>query len=146
MNLCRKGFRCHLVLPLLFYSTPKTLVASFFTSSSSMAPYVTHRENGVITVSPKVESEQSGLVVICHGLGDTAEGFVDVAEVCYLDTKMFLILPFNSNIWVVIYSIMYRILLQYLLTNNDMHIFRKSIWLLKCHTSNLFSQLHLHNQ
>lgn len=46
-----------------------------------MAPYVTHRENGVITVSPKVESDQSGLVVICHGLGDSAEGFVDVAEV-----------------------------------------------------------------
>jgi lysophospholipase-2 len=45
-----------------------------------MAPYVTHRENGVITVSPKIESEQSGLVVISHGLGDSAEGFVDVAE------------------------------------------------------------------
>ncbi len=46
-----------------------------------MAPFVTSRENGVITVSPKNEAEQSGLVVISHGLGDTAEGFVDVAEV-----------------------------------------------------------------
>lgn len=45
-----------------------------------MAPYVTQRNNGVITISPKVESSQSGLVVISHGLGDSAEGFVDVAE------------------------------------------------------------------
>lgn len=33
-----------------------------------------------MTVAPKNEAEQSGLVVICHGLGDTAEGFVDVAQ------------------------------------------------------------------
>jgi predicted esterase len=36
---------------------------------------------GTITVSPRNEGDQSGLVVICHGLGDSAEGFVDVAEV-----------------------------------------------------------------
>lgn len=37
--------------------------------------------NGLITVSPKDEGDQSALVVISHGLGDTAEGFADVAEV-----------------------------------------------------------------
>jgi lysophospholipase-2 len=31
-------------------------------------------------VAPRNEAAQSGLVVISHGLGDTAEGFVDVAE------------------------------------------------------------------
>lgn len=43
--------------------------------------FLTERaDNGVITVSPRNEAQQSGLVVICHGLGDSAEGFVDVAE------------------------------------------------------------------
>jgi len=42
--------------------------------------FSTHRDNGLITVTPKNEGGQSGLVVICHGLGDSAEGFVDVAE------------------------------------------------------------------
>ena len=37
--------------------------------------------DGLITVSPKNEGDQSALVVISHGLGDTAEGFADVAEV-----------------------------------------------------------------
>lgn len=38
------------------------------------------RTGTTITVSPKNESDQSGLVVISHGLGDTAEGFADVAQ------------------------------------------------------------------
>ena len=47
-----------------------------------MAPFITERDGkGTITVSPKNEADQSGLVVICHGLGDSAEGFSDVAEV-----------------------------------------------------------------
>lgn len=47
-----------------------------------MSTFITHRDpsNGLITVTPKNQVEQSGLVVICHGLGDTAEGFLDVAE------------------------------------------------------------------
>ena len=47
-----------------------------------MSTYTTERDgSGTITVSPKNEASQSGLVIICHGLGDTAEGFSDVAEV-----------------------------------------------------------------
>lgn len=43
--------------------------------------HITERDgSGTITVSPRNEATQSGLVVICHGLGDTAEGFEDVAE------------------------------------------------------------------
>jgi hypothetical protein len=37
--------------------------------------------DGTITVTPQNEADQSALMVICHGLGDTAEGFADVAEV-----------------------------------------------------------------
>lgn len=78
---CKRGFRCSkLLVPFLLHSsTQRTFVSSFFTNT--MAPFVTQRENGIITISPKNEAEQSGLVVISHGLGDTAEGFVDVAEV-----------------------------------------------------------------
>lgn len=53
---------------------------SCYTPISRMS-YATQRDGGTITVSPKNEADQSGLVVICHGLGDTAEGFADVAEV-----------------------------------------------------------------
>jgi len=47
-----------------------------------MSPFTTYRSScdGLITITPNNQTEQSGLVVICHGLGDTAEGFVDVAE------------------------------------------------------------------
>ena len=44
--------------------------------------HTTQRDgSGTITVAPSNEAEQSALIVISHGLGDTAEGFVDVAEV-----------------------------------------------------------------
>jgi len=46
-----------------------------------MSTHSTHRDNkGVVTVRPRNETEQSALVVICHGLGDSAEGFADFAE------------------------------------------------------------------
>lgn len=43
--------------------------------------FTTERKDGVITVAPANEGDQSALVVICHGLGDSSEGFADVAEV-----------------------------------------------------------------
>ena len=49
---------------------------AFFTMSTTE-----RTSDGLITVSPKNEGDQSALVVISHGLGDTAEGFADVAEV-----------------------------------------------------------------
>ncbi len=36
--------------------------------------------DGTILVAPRNEADQSASIIICHGLGDTAEGFVDVAE------------------------------------------------------------------
>ena len=50
-------------------------------SFSSMSSFTERDGKGTITVSPKRESDQSGLLVISHGLGDSAEGFVDVVEV-----------------------------------------------------------------
>jgi hypothetical protein len=42
---------------------------------------ILHEKNGTIIVTPSNESSQTATIVICHGLGDTAEGFADVAEV-----------------------------------------------------------------
>ncbi|KAL9189992.1 hypothetical protein ACHAXT_009667 [Thalassiosira profunda] len=36
--------------------------------------------DGTITLTPANEASQSATVIICHGLGDSAEGFADVAE------------------------------------------------------------------
>ena len=44
---------------------------------SSMAPLIERSGDGTITVSPANEADQSALVVICHGLGDSSEGFAD---------------------------------------------------------------------
>lgn len=72
-----KAIRCQALATLLLCKKFQT-VASF--SSRAMSHVTERSDNGVITVSPRNEAQQSGLVVICHGLGDTGEGFVDVAE------------------------------------------------------------------
>ena len=44
--------------------------------------FITERDGkGTITISPKNEALQSGLVVLLHGLGDSAEDMAEVAEV-----------------------------------------------------------------
>lgn len=66
---------------LAAFTTKYTTQAAYSSFSSSKMSYITTREsNGLVTVAPRDESKQSALVVICHGLGDSAEGFVDVAE------------------------------------------------------------------
>jgi hypothetical protein len=55
-------------------------IRAYSTSRMSSASR-TIRDKGTITVSPKNDADQSALIVISHGLGDSAEGFVDVAEV-----------------------------------------------------------------
>jgi predicted esterase len=57
---------------------------SAFAFSTRMSTHATERSDGTVTISPRNEASQSGLVVICHGLGDSAEGFADVAEVSLL--------------------------------------------------------------
>ena len=63
---------------VLSNNSRSSTVLAFSTMSHS-----TERSNGTITVAPRNEAAQSALVVICHGLGDSAEGFADVAEVCW---------------------------------------------------------------
>ena len=57
-----------------------TLVLSRGTRAMSSKTHFTQRDGTTITVAPRNESKQSGLVVISHGLGDTAEGWTDAAE------------------------------------------------------------------
>lgn len=65
------------LLPLLAFTSFTRSLSNRATSMS----FTTERSGGTITVSPRNEADQSGLIVISHGLGDTAEGFADVAEV-----------------------------------------------------------------
>lgn len=58
-----------------------TVVLSFTPKLSRSMSVTTRGSSGTIIVAPRNQAAQSGLVVISHGLGDTAEGFVDVAEV-----------------------------------------------------------------
>ena len=63
----------------LFHLWPHNLKLKM--SSGGGGGHITTRQgNGTILVSPRNESDQSASIIICHGLGDTAEGFVDVAE------------------------------------------------------------------
>ena len=60
---------------LVVFSLLTHPMASF--SSSSQAPTIL-RDGGTITITPA--QPHSALVVVTHGLGDSAEGFADVAE------------------------------------------------------------------
>jgi hypothetical protein len=54
-----------------------------YMTSKMSSTFMTVRDNGTITISPKNDADQSALIIISHGLGDSAEGFVDVAEVIW---------------------------------------------------------------
>ena len=60
------GVKIHPIAPQL------TATMTFTTSRDS---------NGTITVSPRNEVHQTATIVLCHGLGDSAQGWEDVAEV-----------------------------------------------------------------
>ena len=93
----RTAHHCHLKTPLAQFTASFGLfllagplqqqAQSFSTSSSSFFRYpnmnsITERDGkGTITMTPKNEADQSALLVICHGLGDTSDGFDDVADV-----------------------------------------------------------------
>ena len=48
--------------------------------TTSMTFNTSHESNGTIVVAPRNEVDQTATVVMCHGLGDTAQGWEDVAE------------------------------------------------------------------
>ena len=59
---------------------PSSHEASSFRRAMSTSTTTSRTSDGTITVSPRRETDQSALVVVCHGLGDTAEGFGDGVE------------------------------------------------------------------
>lgn len=64
-----------------YCSLAATTSAAFAAAPHAAMSFSTERSgDGTITVAPRNEADQSALMVICHGLGDTAEGFADVAE------------------------------------------------------------------
>lgn len=70
-------------LPAFFVTNRQSIrpVFATFSTYNMASTHVTERDGkGTVTVSPKNEASQSGLVVICHGLGDNAESYADVAE------------------------------------------------------------------
>lgn len=76
--LLARASLCRSILAAALTAFSRPASASFYSPSMS----VTERDaSGTITISPRNEADQSALVVIAHGLGDTAEGFADVAEV-----------------------------------------------------------------
>jgi hypothetical protein len=79
-----------------------------YSSFSGMSTFITERAGGgncIITVSPKDESKQSALVVIAHGLGDTSEGFADVAEVRRLKVGRVRVCVFSASLFFSNYSL-----------------------------------------
>lgn len=69
----------------LFLLAGPLQAAQSFSSSTYNMNFITERDGkGTITMTPKNEADQSALLVICHGLGDTSDGFDDVAEVRFL--------------------------------------------------------------
>jgi predicted esterase len=62
-----------------------------------MSYSVSREGDGLIVISPKNEAKQTATVVICHGLGDSAEGFEDVAQVCMLRLSLIQCTSMPSN-------------------------------------------------
>ena len=69
---------CYTLPALLSLLSPSPPVAVANAYSYGMTtPTIERSGDGTLTVSPANESDQSALVVICHGLGDSSEGFAD---------------------------------------------------------------------
>jgi len=78
--------------PSLFFTTSLSLSPHFLlhssrvvrglsSASSSTALHSISRSNdGTVIISPKDEAQHSATVVLCHGLGDTANGWVEPTQ------------------------------------------------------------------
>ena len=76
--------------PTLFFATTLSLSSSFITRSRRVAAVrglsalhaVSRSKDGTVVISPRDEAQHSATVILCHGLGDTAEGWVEPTQVC----------------------------------------------------------------
>ena len=78
--------------PSLFFTTSLTLSSSHLrhgggmrvrTASSSLQQHSITKQNndGTIIIEPKDANRHSASVILCHGLGDTANGWAQPAQV-----------------------------------------------------------------
>jgi hypothetical protein len=66
-----------------FFSSGGTTSMQQWSHGGNKFISIRDRKDGTIVVSPNDERLQSATIIICHGLGDTAEGWSDVAEVFF---------------------------------------------------------------
>ena len=72
--------------PSLFFTSSLSLSSSFIARSRVTAVRGLHAisrsDDGTVVISPTDETHHSATVVLCHGLGDTAEGWIEPTQVC----------------------------------------------------------------
>ena len=76
--------------PSLFFTTSLSLSSNFIarrsrvTAVRGLHAISRSNEDGTVVISPSDETHHSATVVLCHGLGDTAEGWVEPTQVCFV--------------------------------------------------------------
>lgn len=72
--------------PSLFFTTSLSLSSHFLQSrsvrglSSTSRLAISQSNDGTVIISPEDESQHSATVILCHGLGDTANGWVEPTQ------------------------------------------------------------------
>mmetsp|Transcript_11287 Transcript_11287/g.20696 ORF Transcript_11287/g.20696 Transcript_11287/m.20696 type:complete len:340 (+) Transcript_11287:48-1067(+) len=71
--------------PSLFFTTSLTLSSHLrhgvrVRAASSLQATTTRQGDGTIIIAPDDDSRHSATVILCHGLGDTADGWTDPAQ------------------------------------------------------------------
>eukprot|EP00985_Skeletonema_marinoi_P003047 scaffold1268_cov133-Skeletonema_marinoi.AAC.2 len=79
--------------PSLFFTTSLSLSSHFLhnrvvrgLSSSTALHAISRRDDGTVIISPQNEAQHSATVILCHGLGDTANGWVEPTQ--YLASQL----------------------------------------------------------
>lgn len=75
--------------PSLFFTTSLSLSSNIIARSRVTAVRGLHAisrsdDDGTVVISPSDETHHSATVVLCHGLGDTAEGWIEPTQVCFV--------------------------------------------------------------
>ena len=95
--------------PSLFFTTPLSLISHVLhrhgvsVRSASTLQAMKRYEDGTIVISPD-KSAHSASVILCHGLGDTAEGWAEPAQV-WLFCSVYFILCVQIRWWTVLTSL-----------------------------------------
>ena len=77
--------------PSIFFTTPLTLSSHLrhgggcarAVSSSLRAMTTSRSGDGTIVIQPQDKGQHTASVILCHGLGDTADGWAEPAQVYY---------------------------------------------------------------